>query len=112
MGQEGNIDWAQLTMLREEVGPDAIGEVAEAFLEEVEEVIERLAAAPDPARLRADMHFIKGSALSLGFAPFAVLCAEAEAAAAAGRASEVDLAEIFACYDRSKAEFLAGLERL
>jgi len=57
----------------------------------------------------AQLHFLKGSALNLGFADFSDLCHRGEGAAGAGRGAEVNLAEILDCFDRSKVAFLAGL---
>lgn len=103
------IDWGRVDQLREEVGADAFGEVVEIFLEEVQEVVNRLEAAPDPDQLADDLHFLKGSALSLGFARFAALCQEGEAQAKARGAASVDLAPLLACFTASRAEFLDGL---
>jgi len=104
------IDWERVAQLRDEVGPEDFAEVVELFLEEVEEVIERLAKAPDPANLRDDMHFLKGSALNLGFAVFGEMCQEGEKRAAAGRAGEIDLAPLLACYEESRRVFLEAPE--
>ena len=104
------IDWQRVGELRDEIGAEDFQEVVELFLEEVEEVVERLGAAPDPDRYEEDMHFLKGSALNLGFQSFSGLCATGEQSAAAGQAQTVDLAGVLASYEASKAQFLAGLE--
>lgn len=100
------IDWDRVAQLREEVGPDAFAEVIELFLEEVEEVTRRLAAAPDPRTLEEDLHFLKGSALNLGFEQFSRFCGEGERMAAQGQAGEVMIAPILACYAASRRDFL------
>ena len=105
------IDWNRLKELREEVGPDDFDEVVALFLEEVEAVIDRLRTHPDPPGLEDDLHFLKGSALSLGFRQFSALCQIGENDAAKGNAACVDLNEIVICYDTSKAVFLANLKR-
>ncbi|MBV0913536.1 Hpt domain-containing protein [Anianabacter salinae] len=89
------IDWTRVNDLRFEIGEDGFPEVVELFLEEVEEVMARLLSAGDAAD--EDLHFLKGSALNLGFAELARLCDT-------GTGTVADLA---ACYDQSKAEFLA-----
>ena len=61
------MDWTRVRELREEVGPEAFSEVLALFLQETDEMVERLRADPDPARLADDMHFMKGAALNLGF---------------------------------------------
>ena len=53
------------------------------------------------------MHFLKGSALSLGFDRFSKLCQDAERHAAAGQAAEVDLTALLQIYDESRTVFLA-----
>lgn len=102
------IDWARVEELKQEVGEDDFAELVELFLEEVEETITRLKQAPDPANLEEDMHFLKGSALNLGFEQFSTLCQAGESAAAAGGADTINLPEIFTSYAGSKAEFLKG----
>jgi len=103
------IDWAQVRTLRGEVGEEAFDEVVELFLEEVEEVVTRLRNSPNTASFEEDLHFLKGSAMNLGFVDFAALCQEGEATAAAGRADELDLAPILDSFDASKAVFTQQL---
>lgn len=96
------LNWARVEELREEVGPDAFGEVVELFLEEVTEALTRL--DPGAASLEADLHFLKGAALNLGFDGFAGLCRGGETAVRDGR--PVDIASLRASYDQSLAAFL------
>jgi HPt (histidine-containing phosphotransfer) domain-containing protein len=103
------IDWDQVRKLRDEIGADAFGEVVDLFLEEVETEIAKLRAPPPTLDLEAQLHFIKGSALNLGFAEFAELCQRGEAAAAGGQADSVDLTGVLDCFDRSRAAFMASL---
>ena len=107
------IDWTRVDELRDEVGADDFAEVVELFLEEVEEVVSRFRTAPDPASFEADLHFLKGSSLNLGFRKLGNLCSTGEALAAAGQAAEVDLAAVLEVYSASIKEFSAhlGLER-
>lgn len=104
------IDWDHVRKLRDEIGADAFGEVVDLFLEEVETEIAQLRAPPPTLDLEAQLHFIKGSALNLGFAEFADLCQQGEAAAAGGQADSVDLARVLDCFDRSRAAFMASLK--
>lgn len=99
------IDWERVSELRSEVGEDDFAEITELFLAEVEEVITRLMTAPDVTRLSEDCHFLKGSAVNLGFSEFAGLCQEAERLAQAGRGSEVLLAALADSFDRSRHAF-------
>ncbi|MBU2936132.1 MULTISPECIES: Hpt domain-containing protein [Pacificibacter] len=99
------IDWNRITELRDEVGVEDFGEVVELFLEEVDEVIERLETTGDRTKLEQDLHFLKGSSMNLGFASFSSLCQTGEIASADGHSDAVDLAEILASYKTSRAEF-------
>lgn len=105
------IDWNRVAELRDEVGPEDFGEVVELFLEEVEGVIARITAPGGANALEQDMHFLKGSALSLGFQEFSAMCQDGERTAAAGGAGQVDINAIAAKYEASKAEFTGGLEQ-
>jgi HPt (histidine-containing phosphotransfer) domain-containing protein len=58
------------------------------------------------------LHFLKGSALNLGFAAFADLCHGGERAAATGNQDGIDLDAVLDCYTRSKSEFIAGLAQV
>lgn len=99
------IDWERVNTLRDEVGAEDFDEVVELFLDEVEEVITRLHAAPDLTTLEEDLHFLKGSALGLGFKAFSALCQVGETLSANGQAETVDLPEILKTYAESKRTF-------
>lgn len=103
------IEWSRVNELRDEVGAEDFDEVVELFLEEVEEVILRLRDAPDPSQLEEDLHFLKGSALNLGFASFSNLCQLGERKSADGHADGVNLGEILSDYYASRALFLSEL---
>lgn len=113
-GGQGNgcvmIHWSRVNELRDEVGAEDFDEVVELFLEEVEEVIERLRNGPDTVQLEQDLHFLKGSALSLGFAAFSDLCQDGEQKSASGEADKVDVPKIIDGFDRSKSEFVTNLQ--
>jgi HPt (histidine-containing phosphotransfer) domain-containing protein len=101
------ISWDRVHELRDEVGEEDFAEVVSLFLEEVDEVMCRLQADPDPSTYEADLHFLKGSALNLGFHALSTMCRDKEIRIAASTASEVDLDDIFGVYEQSKAEFLS-----
>lgn len=103
------INWDRVNELRDEIGEEDFGEVVELFLEEVEQVIDKLRSAPDMSTLGEDLHFLKGSALNLGFRGFSGLCQTGETASSEGRAETVDIVKILDCYDTSKAQFQEGL---
>lgn len=102
------IDWARVQELKDEIGEEDFAEVAEMFMVEVEDVIARLKTEPNPATYEEDLHFLKSSALNLGFAEVSALCQDGEKRSAAGEAEAVELAPIFSAYDASKVAFLAG----
>jgi HPt (histidine-containing phosphotransfer) domain-containing protein len=103
------IDWVQVNTLRDDVGKDEFEEIVEIFIDEVEDVIERLRATPDLKTLGDDLHFLKGSALNLGFSTFSEHCQRGEANSAAGRADQVDIPALLMAYDASKGKFIAEL---
>ncbi|MCD9147031.1 Hpt domain-containing protein [Pseudophaeobacter flagellatus] len=100
------INWPRVKELKDEIGSDGFDEVVELFLEEVDEIIEKL-RGDDRGQLEQDLHFLKGCALNLGFDQFSDLCLKGERQAAGGAADTVDLPEILANFDQSKQVFLA-----
>lgn len=102
------INWSHVDELRTEMD-EAFDEVVAMFLEEAGEVVARLESAPEPARFQADLHFLKGAALNLGFDHFADMCAEGEATAAAGEPERVAMGKIIASYRDSVVELKKGL---
>lgn len=108
--QAGRIDWDRVSELQDEVGLDDFQEVVDLFLEEVDEIVERLTNALDLSCLTEDLHFLKGSALNLGFEEFASFCAKGERMAAAGNAADVDVPQVLKSYQTSKVEFLEHIQ--
>jgi len=106
------IDWARVRELRDEIGADSFGEVVDLFLEEVEAEIAILRESLATDDLESRLHFLKGSALNLGFSEFAKKCQTGETAAANGAGGAVDVTDILASYDASKTVFLAEIETL
>lgn len=105
------IDWQRVSELRNEIGAEDFEEVVPLFLEEVAGVIDALRAGPDLTNLEEQLHFLKGSAMNLGFDAFSTLCSAGEKAAANGQAGEVNVAEILDCFEASKSIFETGLAR-
>ncbi|MEL7097682.1 MAG: Hpt domain-containing protein [Pseudomonadota bacterium] len=99
------IDWTRVGDLRDEVGAEDFEEVVELFIEEVDEAIERLRAEAYETSLAAELHFLKGSAMNLGFSGFADLCSAAEQTAEQG--GQVNTAGIVASYEMARTAFLA-----
>jgi HPt (histidine-containing phosphotransfer) domain-containing protein len=101
------IDWSRVNDLREEIGDDSFDEVAVLFLEEADEAIAQLDGSQGAKALESALHFLKGSALNLGFQQLATLCQNGEKRASSG-STEVDLDQIKAIYEMSKAAFDNG----
>lgn len=104
------IDWTRVNELRSEVGVEDFNEVVLLFLEEVDEVIEQLKANPIPAQFEEQLHFLKGSALNLGFSHFSALCQTGETQAAQGQLEAVQLPEILTAFDQSRVQFVAKVD--
>ncbi len=103
------IDWARVTELEQEIGPDSFAEVVALFLSEVDEALAGLDPDGDRSNLEAQLHFLKGAALNLGFQDFTALCQIGETWAAQGLADQVDLYAIIACFDTSLLHFQSDL---
>lgn len=104
------IDWNRVHDLRDEIGDDEFAEVVELFLDEVEIEIAALRGKVPLDTLESRLHFLKGSALNLGFAQFCDMCQAGETTASGGAAEQVDIGNILASYDASKMVFLKGLK--
>jgi len=105
-GQEAQmIDWTRVRDLQNEIGDDSFAEVVDLFLVETSTVVARLRNGPEPASLEADLHFLKGCVLNLGFSKVSALCQQGELMAARGAAAQVDLAAIINTYDQTTDAF-------
>lgn len=105
------IDWDSVAQLRDDVGPEPFDDVVALFFEEVDEVIARLKTEKHHAGLSDDLHFLKGSALNLGFVEFAEQCRDDGQRIARNGPGAVDLVALIDCYVRSREKFLLGLGR-
>lgn len=104
------IDWERVEMLRRDIGEEDFGEVVKLFIEEAEAVVGRLQAQGTAREREADLHFLKGSALNLGFDELAAICGVEERRAAQGVA--VDTAPVIGLYAASRRAFLDRLGSL
>nr|WP_309502724.1 Hpt domain-containing protein [uncultured Roseovarius sp.] len=105
------IDWSRVAELRSEIGAEDFDEVVELFLEEVEAEISVLRAGCPPEEWEDKLHFLKGSALNLGFRQFSGLCQAGESAASEGQFDHIDMHAILGSFGASCAAFLDGLDR-
>lgn len=104
------IDWTRVEELRREVGEDDFPEVVEIFLEEVNELFERLPKAAQNGTLAEDLHFLKGSAASLGFLGLSTLCETGERHCALGTTAAFCIEHLRSGYESERREFLTGLK--
>lgn len=102
------IDWSRVAELRDEIGEEDFAEVVVLFLDEVEGIITGLDRGGTD--LGAQLHFLRGSALNLGFTALAALCQSGEQAAAAGRAGTVDPGALRDSFARSRDAFVQRLD--
>ena len=103
------INWSKVLELRDDVGPDDFSEIVELFLDEMAEIIAVLGRAD--RSLEHDLHFLKGSALNLGFEDFCELCRVGESAASEGNGDRVNVDAIVVSYQKSKSVFVKNSEQ-
>ncbi|RMD88825.1 MAG: Hpt domain-containing protein [Alphaproteobacteria bacterium] len=103
------IDWNRVQELRDEVGAEDFDDVVEVFLAEMDEIMERLGTAEEAVVSSDELHFLKGSALNLGFRALGALCADSEQALRESAVAGAPAAPLLRCYGESRAEFLASL---
>lgn len=102
------IDWSRVQELKTEIGADDFFDVIDVFLQETDAVVARLPNPSDPQSLANDLHFLKGSALNLGFAELAEICQDGEKRMASG-VEEMSAQAILDVYARSRRAFLGGI---
>ena len=105
------IDWRRVQELMAEIGPDSFEEIVSLFLKEADEVVARLHTLSDARSVESDLHFLKGSALNLGFAELAQICQSGERNAATGSA-DVAMETVIGIYHQSRTAFLGGIKTL
>jgi HPt (histidine-containing phosphotransfer) domain-containing protein len=94
------INWSKVNELRDDIGADDFEDIIEVFLQEVEEELAALQTKSEDD-LAASMHFLKGSALNLGFEDFADQCRQGER-----DATQIEIPALLSCYEASKKQFL------
>ena len=103
------IDWDRVAALRDEVGPEDFEEIVDLFLDEVDDEIATLSNHQNGAQLAEKLHFLKGSALNLGFTDFSLLCHCGEVELAKNSSSQFDVTALQKSYSASRDHFLAHL---
>lgn len=102
------VNWDRIRELRAEIGEEDYAEVVVLFFAEVDAAIERLARPATPREREIDLHFLKGSALNLGFERLGRLCEAAEQRAGAGALDEAELRAVIDAYHASRQVFADG----
>ncbi|MFD1344024.1 Hpt domain-containing protein [Litorisediminicola beolgyonensis] len=106
------IDWVRVAELRDDVGADGFDEVVEIFLDEMAEALAVLdVAVGAPDRMAAQMHFLKGGTLNLGFRDLARACSEGEVAARDGRAPAALVTDVRSLFEASRSALFEGLSQ-
>jgi len=105
------INWARVNELKCDIGEENIGEIVEIFLEEVEGVLDELRQGPDRTKVKCAAHFLKGSALNLGFERLGAVCSKGESLNKEKAETDTLVADILSVYEASKSEFMHGLCR-
>ncbi len=106
------ICWDRVNELRDDVGREDFDDVVEIFLEEMDEVMDRLRASPDPLTYETELHFLKGSALNLGFVALSNICGQSEKLANESTWASIDLSVVIVTYEKSKLEFNSGQQKI
>lgn len=104
------INWDRVNELRDEFGEGIFADIVAAFLEETDEVIERLRNTGLDSSVGETMHFLKGSALNLGFSEMADLSETAERAAANNHATMDMISKVISSYERTRSQFQDSLK--
>ncbi len=104
------INWGRVSELQSEVGDVGFEEIVALFLEEADEVVARICGQNNPKIIEADLHFLKGAALNLGFTDFADMCQEGERLATQG-ATTFDFDRLIRLYNSAKTAFAEGITR-
>ena len=102
------IAWDRIDELKSEIGEDDFLEIVALFLEETEAALARLGETTDPDEAEALLHFLKGSALNLGFRALGRLCRDRRPPLDDKDAWPSELAEVRKIYELSKAHLLAA----
>ena len=96
------IDYERLQELEADFGPDALVEIIDAFLDETDDAIAALrATGSNPDARRGWLHFIKGSARTIGASGLGDLCARLESQPGFGPDDHASLEREFAATRRT-----------
>ena len=103
------IDWERVRTLHDDLGEEGFAAVVALYFEETDAAFGRLAAAATAREAEQAFHFLRSSALNMGFADLAEICARAERRAVAGAPTRDEAVAARAAYDPARTAFLADL---
>lgn len=98
------IDWQTASDLKQAIGTDVFNEVVTVFFTEADKTLTRMMAATTADGMKSELHFMKGSALNLGFSDLAQICQRLETRAEAGD-TDLPLAQVKTTYLASRDQF-------
>ena len=104
------INWSRIEALKEDVGREDVKEVIDLFINEIQQVIDKIPAQMEAENIADDLHFLKGSALSLGFQELSCVCQTGYEAFSKTPRGAFEIDNVRACFETSKAEFDAKLD--
>lgn len=100
------INWARVSELHEEIGAEDFDEVVTLFLQEVDEKLSEMVDTRAQKEFGEGLHFLKGSAMNLGFSQLAQLCDEGEKSA-----TSQGVETLLGVYKMSKIAFFSDLSK-
>ncbi|NSX53563.1 Hpt domain-containing protein [Parasulfitobacter algicola] len=103
------IDWNRINELKKEIGLDDFDEVIGLFLEEAEDVLANLKQDQPEDKLLEYLHYLKGSALNIGFNHVAVICTKLEKRLDESNYNHREIETLFEAYNTSKTHFFKNL---
>lgn len=106
------LNWTTIKKLHHDIDPEDFDEIVDIFLGEMETEIQALRKDDCTDTIGCRLHFLKGSALNMGFETFSKLCTVGEQGLATPSTSGIDTFEIEECYKKSKTQFLRQLDQL
>lgn len=101
------IDWQHIKELEADLGADAFPDLVVVFLDEISEAVQAIEPPATPSE--AQMHFLKGTALTLGFTDLGNRASDAETTLRNDPNAKLDLDELQSAYQSELAEFKARM---
>ena len=93
------IDWGRIAELENDLGAEEIPALVSVCLEEVSEALENLVSPTE-----AELHFIKGTAATLGLVDLAQIASEGESALKHNPASAIKVEQLKTAFELEKRE--------